>query len=572
RVGAPLRALEDVPHALLRLASRQRARVVIDDASLEDAIADDPYVARGECRSLLVAPLVRKGDVVGLLLLENASMSGAFTEDRIKVVEILGTQAAISLDNAQLYDELEARVARRTAELAERNAAMRLVLDNVRQGFLTLDPDAQISPERSAIISRWFGDACQGDFREFLASRSAVLAEWFELGWDSLRDGFLPLEVSVAQLPQRLELDARVFQIEWHPIVEDDDPEQLLGMLVVITDITVDLAKAEGDRKSLEHVKIFRRMSRDPVGFAEFVEEADRLVDQIRREHDAPPDEQLAWRKRWLHTLKGNCSIFGVNSVASTCAEIEHELAETRAALQPEQIARLRQRWDEVLEFVRSVGGDRPRDIRIPRRELNALIERARGVAPELAEALARWTLEPVADRFARLAEQAKALALRLGKPELVVEIDAGELRLDPERHRELWSNMVHAVRNAIDHGVEDPEIRRARGKPPTGQLRLSATRTPDHLVIEIADDGGGVDWSALRETARVAGLPHETHAELVAAMCTDGITSRAIVTDISGRGVGMSALLQAVRSLGGAIEVESELARGSTIRVLLPV
>ena len=90
--------------------------------------------------------------------------------------------------------------------------------------------------------------------------------------------------------------------------------------------------------------------------------------------------------------------------------------------------------------------------------------------------------------------------------------------------------------------------------------------------MIEIADDGGGVDWSALRETARVAGLPHETHAELVAAMCTDGITSRAIVTDISGRGVGMSALLQAVRSLGGAIEVESELARGSTIRVLLPV
>lgn len=108
-------------------------------------------------------------------------------------------------------------------------------------------------------------------------------------------------------------------------------------------------------------------------------------------------------------------------------------------------------------------------------------------------------------------------------------------------------------------------------GKPETATLTLSAERRASGLELEVRDDGRGIDWERLAEVARGKGLAATTHDELVAALFADGVSTRSEVTDVSGRGVGMAALLAEVRRLGGSISVESQRQSGTCFRVSVP-
>jgi two-component system chemotaxis sensor kinase CheA len=127
-------------------------------------------------------------------------------------------------------------------------------------------------------------------------------------------------------------------------------------------------------------------------------------------------------------------------------------------------------------------------------------------------------------------------------------------------------------VRNALDHGIEPAEARTAAGKPAHGKLRLSARIDNDALEIECADDGRGIDWPRVREKAKERGLPHATEADLVNALFSDGLSTAESVSDISGRGVGMSAVRDAVHRLGGSIGVVSKRGTGTTWRFRFPL
>jgi two-component system, chemotaxis family, sensor kinase CheA len=145
------------------------------------------------------------------------------------------------------------------------------------------------------------------------------------------------------------------------------------------------------------------------------------------------------------------------------------------------------------------------------------------------------------------------------------VSTEDNRVRLPPDQFHEFWSNMVHAIRNAVDHGIETTEERLAAGKSPQGHLRLT-TRVDDRglFTVEIDDDGRGIDFEQIGAVARQRGLPANTTAELIEAMLVDGISSRAEVTEISGRGIGTSALKRACENLGGSLRVESRAGRGT--------
>jgi two-component system chemotaxis sensor kinase CheA len=126
-------------------------------------------------------------------------------------------------------------------------------------------------------------------------------------------------------------------------------------------------------------------------------------------------------------------------------------------------------------------------------------------------------------------------------------------------------------VRNAIDHGAETSEARAAAGKPPVAKLGFFAEQRGADLVIEIQDDGQGIDWERIALKAREAQMPFETRAHLERALFSDGISSRDEVSETSGRGIGMGALKAACEGLGGSIEVESQRGVGTTLRFRLP-
>jgi two-component system chemotaxis sensor kinase CheA len=163
------------------------------------------------------------------------------------------------------------------------------------------------------------------------------------------------------------------------------------------------------------------------------------------------------------------------------------------------------------------------------------------------------------------LAEQARALARRLDKGEIQVEIEANGVRLDAERWDPLFSELGHVMRNAVDHGIEPPDERGKRSKPLQGKISIKAQVVANTFTIQIADDGRGIDWDAISEKAKQKGLPHATAADLLNVLCRDGITTRSDVSSVSGRGVGMAAVKERVTALNGRIDVKSTPGFGTT-------
>jgi two-component system chemotaxis sensor kinase CheA len=188
-----------------------------------------------------------------------------------------------------------------------------------------------------------------------------------------------------------------------------------------------------------------------------------------------------------------------------------------------------------------------------------------------LALNVARATADPHEEAFHRAA-LAQARYLRaIGKGELDVEVIGAGVRLDPDVWGLFFSELSHVVRNAVDHGFEPVEERRTTGKTLRHTLVLRAELINDTLTFEVTDDGRGIDWGKIKESAKVRGLPHATQAQLLAALCSDGVTTRDGVTDISGRGVGMAAFRRRVDAMKGRLEVRSSAGAGTGWFVRFP-
>ena len=482
------------------------------------------------------------------------------------------TRAVVTRDRQlnEYATTLERRVEDRTRELDERNRGMRLVLDNVAQGFITIDRHGVMDAERSAVVDEWFGPPrAPATFAEQVRELAPDFAAWFELSLEMLRDGVLPVEVCLGQLPRRFEAHGRTFDVAYSPIFDEAQPPQLERVLVILSDVTEQLARERAERDQREMLAVFQRIVADRTSCEEFLAETQAILDGLRL-----PGER-ATELRALHTLKGNCAMFGFEAFAELCHELEGELAEIASSpMTEEQRERLIAGGGRVTRTMTSLLGGHVRDvIEIDRPELVSALELARhGASPEeLAALLTTWSYEPVAHRFERFGQQARSLARRLGKGEVNVTISDGGIRLDPVHWAPLWTAMVHAIRNAIDHGLEPPEERQRLGKGPP-HLTFTATRTEQQLVLSIADDGQGIDWEKLRQRAEGMQRRSETRSDLIALLFQDGVSTRSEATETSGRGVGLSALQAVVGSLGGRIEVESQPGSGTRFELQFPL
>jgi len=194
-----------------------------------------------------------------------------------------------------------------------------------------------------------------------------------------------------------------------------------------------------------------------------------------------------------------------------------------------------------------------------------------------LQSAVMRTRMQPVGKVFSRFPKVARDVARNL-KKEVELELIGAETELDRNLVEALADPLVHLVRNAIDHGVETPDLREAQGKPRSGHVRLSAQQEGDYVSIEVQDDGAGIDPERLRQKAREKGLiDPEAAARLTSEECLHlvflpGFSTKQEVTDISGRGVGMDVVQSRIRELSGQIQIQSELGRGSRFMIRVPL
>ncbi len=187
----------------------------------------------------------------------------------------------------------------------------------------------------------------------------------------------------------------------------------------------------------------------------------------------------------------------------------------------------------------------------------------------ELQDAVMHARMEPIGRLFERLPRPVRDLAAELGR-DVEFESAGGETELDRTIIESIADPLTHLVRNAVDHGVETPDERRRNGKPPMARVRLAAFQSGSQVVIEVSDDGRGIDRGALIAKAREADIDTDTDPLLL--IFEPGLSTASEVSSVSGRGVGMDVVRANVESLGGKIEIESEPGVGTTVRVRLPL
>ena len=222
----------------------------------------------------------------------------------------------------------------------------------------------------------------------------------------------------------------------------------------------------------------------------------------------------------------------------------------------------------------REVGKSLPEVFRPP---LDEEVDRLHALVRSLHDKVMQSRMMPIAVVTDRLPRAARDIARKRGR-DLDLAITGADIELDRAIVDELADPVLHLLRNAIDHGLESPEERTAKGKHPRGRISVAVRRANDRVILEVEDDGRGLDVERLRTLAVERGLLTAEAAralserETLMLCCLPGLSTATDVTDISGRGVGMDAVKRAVEAVGGSLDIETRPGRGSRFRLSLPL
>ncbi|HEY6916516.1 MAG TPA: chemotaxis protein CheA [Allosphingosinicella sp.] len=208
---------------------------------------------------------------------------------------------------------------------------------------------------------------------------------------------------------------------------------------------------------------------------------------------------------------------------------------------------------------------------------LEAAFDRVSACIAEMREAITRTRMQRIDNLFSGLPRVVRDLSVELGK-KVMLEVDGGDVELDREMIEMIRDPLTHIVRNAIDHGIEAAEERVKAGKPPIGTLRVHARQSGNQILIEVTDDGRGIDGDQLVRKALAAGIVSPAKADQmtldqkVALVFEPGLSTAQAVTAISGRGVGMDVVRANVERIGGIVDLDSRPGQGLRLTMRVPL
>jgi two-component system chemotaxis sensor kinase CheA len=222
---------------------------------------------------------------------------------------------------------------------------------------------------------------------------------------------------------------------------------------------------------------------------------------------------------------------------------------------------------NQLLEIVRR---NEDSDFKVP-------LQRLSNVTAELQEGVMKTRMQPIGNAWQKLPRIVRDLCAELGK-EIELEMHGAETELDRQVLELVRDPLTHLVRNCADHGIESPTARIAAGKPRSGTIRLTAYHQGGHIIIEIADDGRGLDTARIKAKAVEVGLASEadlvgkSDAEICNFIFSPGFSTAAKVTSISGRGVGMDVVRSNIEQIGGTVDLKSVAGAGTIFTIKIPL
>lgn len=458
--------------------------------------------------------------------------------------------------------------------VAERTATIKTILDNVKFGFLLVDNHLRVEEGFSKSCAELLGHGLKAG-ADFLTAvgvadtrNGPLVREFLQQAFDDL----LPEEMTLQQMPPRVQIGERILSIMASAVRGDD------GKVARILFTLIDATNLERVERENHRHKVLVRLLKELDAFRDFIEETKTRIALCRR--FLGNGEQAKIRAE-LHTIKGNTSAYDMIDIAKLVHHIEDgdrvdgaDIDRIEAAF----VAFLEENFD-VLQL--SWNGDADDQVTVSRGDIEHLIKSVRGSMEtdgRAVEELTKWA-QSVQYKTARslvgaLPDYGERLASRLGKS-VKIRVEGGDVRMDPEIMRPIMQSLVHLVRNAIDHGVEAPHMRQS--KPEEGLVTIECSESAKGWTVKVSDDGHGIDAERVAAKAVESGLLPAAKAakmsqnEKYRLVFLSGVSTADSVSDISGRGVGMSAVDAVVQEAGGRLEVTSVAGKGTTFLIEVP-
>jgi HPt (histidine-containing phosphotransfer) domain-containing protein len=506
------------------------------------------------------------------------------------------------VDLKALNDSLEEKVKERTRELAEKNEDINTMLHNLPQGVLTVVKGTTIHKEYSSHLEEIFEtkDITDRNAIEFIFGNSTLSSDQVSqvnttvenfIGEDMLNyevnEDLLMKEICVKNPNSGSE---KYLELLWSPIHSIEDDDTLEKILVCIRDITklkALTAESEEQKKKIEMIGQLIQVL--PDDFGEFVNSANKYIKEnvglIKEKGEIPPIEIMEQLFRNMHTIKGNARTHDFVYVSNAAHEAEQEYDQLRKGLKKEWDPSLLifhlEELEEALGIYQDVHdnvlgrgneGEEGGSSDYIRTEISGVIEivdklmnnsdkeRASNIE-NITNKLVGLASVSLSDVLKSLIKSLDSLAYDLDKetPEVVLE-DKGMI-FHPSRVSATKDVFTHILRNSIDHGIEEIEERKEKGKPDKGEIKIRGYEKDGFNYMIVKDDGRGLNLAKIAEKAKEMSGGKDIDSlkpiELANFVFLSGISTAKVVTDVSGRGVGMDAVKAFLMEMGGNIEIK---------------
>ncbi|HEY8943558.1 MAG TPA: GAF domain-containing protein, partial [Polyangiaceae bacterium] len=576
----PYAGAEFLCPSIVSYVLRTGETVALDDASKASAFQSDPRIKEQGVRSVLCAPIMRQGDVLGALYVENNVSAYAFTRERAGALQVIASQAAISIYNAQLYEDLERRVAQRTEELALKNRQIATMLDHLDEGVFTIDRNRRVEPGYSRQLAEILGttEIVGRDCIALLLDGSTVRPDVRSATISALRFSF-DQEPWLAALnaDHLVRQEERIgpggapqfLEIAWNFIASDAG--QVERMLVTVRDVTLLRGLRQTAREKEREVDIIvQALERGVNAVQEFCVNCRQLLAANRgmlASQQKLDEPALAAAFRNLHTLKGNARLLGFTHLVDALHAAEDayqavrrdpsEGVERRTLTDHlDTVERVVAEYESVcqqkLSAVINKPDERSETVLAEIRTLVATatsVETTRELLPELRGILARLDQRSVAYLVDETRMMLPSLAAELGKPSPTVVTEHAEVQFAAEWTGTLKDVLVQCFRNSLYHGIESGEERALAGKPVEGRIDVRMRTGANSFELQISDDGRGLSLRKLRERSGDGSLSDEAAAEQIFA---SGTSTAETIGHVAGRGVGLDIVRASLRARGG--------------------
>ena len=493
-------------------------------------------------------------------------------------------QATSITMNAESYVTIEAFFLAKSKELKEQHDNLGEILHNLEEGFFALDKSGKIGPVASHACEDLFGEKVAE--RPFL-SMSAIPKEkrqFIKSGLDQVFDNFMPIDMTIDMLPKQItKTDGRILSLKYNPIL--DESGEPFKIIIIANDITEVIEKQQKAEEEAMQNRCLVGILKDLNGFMQFVEDTVSDIDVIEKSNDR------VLVKRLLHTIKGNSGAFGLNNLAKITHKIEDAYEEVVAkdlrSVHKDYAKTLKTHLSEFVDDNLSMLGislnsEREKIHSITQADLDFFKSKINGLSDsplknDLISITKHIERMPIASLISSYHPTIMRLADRLEK-KIKFHVEGGDCRVDPIFVRGVLKNLIHAVRNACDHGIETPEERLAAHKKEYATISFSTSIEPSRgILMTLKDDGRGINETALFNKAISNGLLTETEAKAMTTsqklmlIFSDGVSTKDTVSDLSGRGVGLAALKYDVEQAGGSVKVLSQKGQGTCLEIWIP-